>query len=85
MSEPVFFITFGSILATILIVFGMKYLSAARQAQVRITGEAEYREIAAKAVAVQAQNGASLSAMQAELVQISSRLAAVEKILKAVE
>jgi len=85
MSEPVFFATIGLILVTILVVFGMKYLSAARQAQVRITGEAEYRDIAAKAVAVQTQNGAALSVIQTELVQIGSRLAAVEKILKAVE
>ncbi|HTP75555.1 MAG TPA: hypothetical protein VMJ73_01140 [Rhizomicrobium sp.] len=85
MSEPVFFATIGLILVTILVVFGMKYLSAARQAQVRITGEAEYRDIAAKAVAVQTQNGAALSVIQTELAQIGSRLAAVEKILKAVE
>lgn len=85
MSEPVFFTSIGMILGTILIVFGMKYFSAAHQARSRALGEEAYRDLAAKSVTVQSMNATSLSAMQAELSTINTRLAAVEKILKAVE
>ena len=85
MSEHVFFLTIGLVLGTILCVFGMKYLSAARQAQARILNDNAYRTLAEKAVATQSENAASLSAMQTGLADIRVRLSAVEKILKAVE
>jgi hypothetical protein len=85
MSDSVFFLSIGMILGTILIIFGMKYFSAARQARSRTLSEDAYRDLAAKAVTVQSLNATSLSAMQAELSTINTRLAAVEKILKAVE
>ena len=85
MSESVFLLTIGLFLGTILIVFGMKYFAAARQSQSRIANEDAYRDLAQKAVAAQSQNATALSAMQAELSLFNTRLAAVEKILKAVE
>jgi hypothetical protein len=69
--QPVYFLTVGLILGTILLIFGMKYFSAARQAQ--------------RTADAQSQGAASLSVMQADLSEIKARLAAVEKILKAVE
>ena len=62
--QHVYFLTVGLILGTVLLVFGMKYFTAARQAQ---------------------KDAASLAVMQADLAEIKTRLAAVEKILKTVE
>ena len=74
----IYFTTLGLILGTILLVFGMKYYADARHAQSRIQAENAYRDLAEKAVAAQAENAAALA-------QIAARLAAIEKILKAVE
>jgi hypothetical protein len=78
MSEHVYWITAGLLFGTPLLIFGMKYLSAAHQARSRAMSDGAYRELAAKAVAAQAETAAALS-------EIKTRLAAVEKILKAVE
>ncbi len=85
MSEHIYLLSIGLVLGTILIIFGMKYFSAARQARSRVLSEDAYRELAEKAFAVQSENATSLSSMQTELSEINTRLAAVEKILKAVE
>jgi Tfp pilus assembly protein PilO len=85
MSAVIYLITLGVMFGTILTVFGMHYAASVRQAQAKIAAENAYRELAEKAVAVQSGNAASLTAMQTELTEIATRLAAVEKILKAVE
>jgi hypothetical protein len=86
MFEPVrYFLSIGLVLGTILVIFAMKYISAAHQARSRALGEQAYRDLAEKAATVQTQSAASLSAMQVGLSEINVRLAAVEKILKAVE
>lgn len=85
MQEYLYLLTIILPLATILIVFGMKYVSAAVQARARATGDAAHRELAQQAVAVQSTSAGALTAIQNELAQIGTRLAAVEKILKAVE
>jgi uncharacterized membrane protein len=85
MSEFVYLATISLVLGTILLVFGMKYLSAARQARSRVISEDAYRELAQKAVAAQSENATSLSTIPSGLSEVNTRLAAVEKILKAVE
>jgi hypothetical protein len=85
MSESVYFTTLGLLFGTILIIFGMKYLSAIWQARSRVLSEDAYRALAEKAVAAQTQIAPSLSAIQAELGALKASLAAVEKVLKAVE
>ena len=70
---------------TILLVFGMKYFSAARQAQRQIAGETTFRDLADKATALQSEAVAALAAVRAELADIKARLGSVEKILKEVE
>jgi hypothetical protein len=85
MSEFVFFVTVALLLGTIMIIFAMKYFAAARQSQSRIANEDAYRDLAQKAITAGSQNATALSAMQAELSQFNTRLAAVEHILKAVE
>jgi hypothetical protein len=71
-------------LVTILVVFGMKYWSAAVQSHAAKVGEESYRELAEKAVAVQRDNATAISAIQADVAKVSRSLASVENILKQV-
>jgi len=85
MSEHLYLISLGLLFGTPIAIFGMKYWSAAQQAHARIAGDDAYRKLAADAVTAQAGNAATLSAIQSELAESKTRLAAIEKILKAVE
>jgi hypothetical protein len=85
MSEPLYLLSISLVFGTTLVIFGMKYFSAAHQARSRAMGEEAYRDLAAKAVAAQSEAATSLAAVKGELSDIKSRMAAVEKILKAVE
>jgi regulatory protein YycI of two-component signal transduction system YycFG len=62
------------VLVTILLVFGMKYFSAARRDNARVTREDVYRELAAQAVSV-----------QSDVSEMKLRLTAIEKLLREVE
>ncbi len=73
------------VLVTILLVFGMKYFSAARTVHARANGEEAYRELAEKAVSLQAANAASQAAIQADFSEMKIRLTAIEKLLRKVE
>jgi uncharacterized membrane protein len=84
MSDLTFFLAISLILGTVLLVFGMKYLSAAYQARSRIKGEDAYRVLAEKAVTAQTENAALLSSIGSDLSQVVTRLAALEKILREV-
>ena len=84
MSTGIYLITISLFVGTILAVFGMKYVSAAFAARARIAADEAYRALAERAVATQAENGAALAAIQAELGKVGSSLAAVEKVLKQV-
>ena len=72
-------------LATILIVFGMRYYAAVQQARARLANDNAYRELAESASAAQSQIATSLAAMEADLSDVRTRMATVETILKAVE
>jgi hypothetical protein len=85
MTEFLYLLTLLLPLATVLLVFGFKYGSAAYQARARVASDTAYRELAQSAVNVQSQTASSLAAMQTELTQITTRLAAVVKILQEVE
>jgi hypothetical protein len=85
MSESVYFLTICIPLAAILIIFAMKYFSAAYAARARLASDGAYRVLAENAVAAQAGNQAALAGLQAELARVAASLAAVEKILKQVE
>ena len=61
-------------LVTILLVFGMKYFSAARRDRAGVTREDAYRELAEKAVSV-----------QSDVSDMKLRLTAIEKLLREVE
>ena len=71
-------------LLTILVVFGMKYWSAAVQSRATTASEEAYRALAEKAVVAQQSNAAALSAIQAEVARLSGTLTNVETILKQV-
>jgi hypothetical protein len=77
-------IMYALFLALVLIL-GMKYLSAIFQAAARASSDKQYRVLAEKTVAVQSESQATMSAIQADLSKIASSLAAVEKILQQVE
>ncbi|WP_207461420.1 hypothetical protein [Azospirillum sp. SYSU D00513] len=70
------------VLVTVLLVFAMKYFSAAHQARLRITSETAYRDLAEKAVTAQAESAAALSSLQGNVATINARLTTVEKVLK---
>lgn len=85
MSEHLYLLSISLVLGTILLIFGMKYFSAARQARSRVLSEDAYRALAQKAAATQSENVTLLSSVQTELSEIKDRLASVEKVLKEVE
>jgi len=72
-------------LVTILLIFGMKYFSAGRQARMRLVTEGAYRELAEKGVAAQAASATSIAAIQADLIEVKTKLLAIEKVLREVE
>ncbi len=81
MSTGQFFIFISPFVGTILLVFGMKYFSAAFQARARLADDGMYRALAEKAVADQSD----LIAIRAELSKVTASLATIEKILQQVE
>jgi hypothetical protein len=72
-------------LATILIVFGMRYYATVQQARARLANDDAYRQLAESASASQSQIATSLAAIESNLTDVRTRMAAVETILKAVE
>jgi uncharacterized membrane protein len=80
-----YLLTICLILGAVLIVFGMKYFSAAVQARARIASDAAYRALAEQAVNAQTENQAALAAMRGELSRIAASLASVEKVLQQIE
>ena len=71
-------------LATIVLVFGMKYFSGTRQSRMNVIQESRYRELAENAIAAQATTAASLSSVQADLAGVKTKLAAIDRVLREV-
>jgi len=83
---PIFYLlTLMLPLATVLIVFRMRYNATVQEARARAASDDAYRQLAESASAAQAQIATSLAAMKADLADVRSRMTAVETILKAVE
>ena len=85
MTITLYLLTLVLPLATILIVFGMRYYAAVQQARARLANDDAYRQLAESASAAQSRIATSLAAMEASLSDVRIRMAAVEAILKAVE
>ena len=84
MAAQLYMPTLLLILGTVLIVFGMKYVSAALQARSRAANERSFQTFAENAHAIQSQQVALLSSMQSSISDVSTRLGQVERILKEV-
>ena len=78
MSEPIYLLTIFMPLATIFLIFGMRFIVAIKKAKLQAEGEEAYRQIALRAVAAQEQTAAALADLQ-------TRIIAIEKVLKQVE
>lgn len=85
MSEPLYLLTIGLVLATILLVFGMRSVAAIQQARAGRANDEAYRKIAETATLAQSGSAASLASIDTTLADIKIRLTAVEKVLKDVE
>lgn len=85
MSETLYLLTICLPLATFLLIFGMRYYATVQQAKARFANDEAYRQLAAKAADNQADTATALASIDAALADVKYRLAAVEKILKAVE
>ena len=85
MTTMLYLLTLVLPLATVLIVFAMRYYAAVQQARARLANDDAYRQLAQSASAAQSQIATSLAAMEANLSDVRTRMAAVETILKAVE
>jgi hypothetical protein len=85
MTTLLYLLTLCLPLGTILLVFGMRYVSAIQQAKARLANDDAYRRIAETAANAQSNTAAALSSIEAALTDVRTRLVAVEKILKEVE
>ena len=85
MTAILYLLTLVLPLATILIVFAIRYYAIVQQAKARLANDDAYRQLADSAAAAEARIAASLAAMETALADMRARLAAVETILKAVE
>ena len=84
MSEHVYLLTLCLPLGTVLLVFGMRYVSAVQQARARLAHDDAYRRIAESAAGAQADTATALSSIQTAMSEMKGRLAAVETILREV-
>jgi HAMP domain-containing protein len=84
MSEEMYVFSLSVIFGTILLIFVMRYVSAAQQARARLANDDAYRQLAAKATAAQAETAAVLTSIDTTLAELKSRVAALEQILKEV-
>ena len=77
MSTNVYLLTLFLPLATILLVFGMKYYAMVQQARARTARDDADRRLADETLA-------QLAAINAALARLDARMGAVEKVLKEV-
>ncbi len=85
MSEAIYLTTLFLPCATILLVFGMKYLAATRQARASLADGEQYRQLAAASTQAQADTARLLASMQATVAELDERLGRVEQILKQID
>lgn len=78
MSEPIYLLTIFLLPVTVLLIFGMRFIVQIKQAKLRQQSDNDYRQLAERSVAAQAETAAALA-------DLKSRVIAIEKILKEVE
>jgi predicted signal transduction protein with EAL and GGDEF domain len=84
MSTTVYLLTICLPLATVLLVFGMKYFAMVQQAKARTARDEADRRLADELARIQAETVTQLTAMNAALARLDARMGAVEKVLKEV-
>ena len=85
MTATIYLLTLSLPLATVLLVFGMKYFSAMQQARARAANDAAYRDLAARGSQSQAETAQALAGIRETLAELDARLGHVERILRQVE
>jgi predicted negative regulator of RcsB-dependent stress response len=80
-----FFLLSVLMLLTVLLVFAMKYWSAARRADMQIAHANNYRELAEKLATLQGASTGKLGMLEHDVGDMNARLARIEKILREVE
>ena len=85
MSEILYVFTLLLIAATCILIFGARAFASVQSARTREAWEEAYKDLVAKAAAVQGEAAARLASLQGELSGVSTRLAAIEKMLRSVE
>jgi Tfp pilus assembly protein PilO len=85
MSTTVYLLTICLPLATVLLVFGMKYFAMVQQAKARTARDEADRRLADELARTQAETVAQLAALNAAFARLDARMGAVEKMLKEVE
>jgi hypothetical protein len=85
MTTYLYLLTICLPLATVLLVFGMRYFSAMQQAKARLANDDAYRRIAEKAAVAETETATALTSIQAALSDVGARLSSIEKVLKDVE
>ncbi len=85
MTATFYLLTLTLPLATVLIVFGMRYSASVQQARARLANDDAYRQLAEGSLAAQSQIVTTLAAVESHLSDVRTRMSAIETILKAVE
>ena len=85
MTTMLYLLTLVLPLATVLIAVGVRYYALVQQARARLANDDAYRRLAESASAFQLQIAARLAAIDANLSDVRTHIAAVETILKVVE
>lgn len=85
MSEIIYVFTLATLFGTIITVFALRYATAAKLAKASHGNDDAYRQLAARAIDVQAEHASALAAIHATLAELRSRVAGLEKVLREVE
>ncbi|NGZ84980.1 hypothetical protein [Duganella aceris] len=78
MSEPIYLLTIFLLPVTVLLIFAMRFVAQTKQAKLRQQSDDDYRQLAERSIAAQAETAAALA-------DLKSRIITIEKILKEVE
>lgn len=84
MATSVYLLTICLPLATVLLIFGMKYVSAFAAAKAERLENNAYRKLAEDAVALQRELQANQTQIGAELGKVAASLGSIEKLLRQV-
>ncbi len=77
-----FFLVTLMVLATVLLIFAMKYVFKAQGARTERDRENLYRDLATRAAAAEGACASAVDGIQSELKDIRVRLGAIEKLLR---